>query len=372
MILHVLDPGEAGGRERVVQGLAAAQRRAGRDVAVVAVIEPGTEPAAFAAPLKSAGVEIVYLPVPRRRYLGERAQLARLLSQLRPAVVHTHGYRPDVVDAGVARQLGIPTVTTVHGFTGGDRRNRFYEWTQRRAFRRMDAVVAVSQPLADLLAAHGISRDRIDVVPNGWVELTEPLDRDAARAALGVENRDFHLGWVGRLSHEKGPDLFLQALVQLEDLPFRASIMGSGQESSSLRTRADALGLSDRVRWHGTIRDAVRFFPAFDVLVLTSRAEGTPVVLLEAMAVGVPIVATAVGGVPDLLTHSEAVLVPPGDPEALAAAARRVYGDRAGARARAEAARRRLVSCCDAATWVDRYDSVYSRIRSGPKRALGW
>ena len=93
--------------------------------------------------------------MPGRAYLRERAAIARLLREVRPDVVHTHGYRPDVLDAGVARGQGIAVVTTVHGFTGGGWKNRVYEWLQCRAFRRFDAVVAVSRPLVGLLERRG-------------------------------------------------------------------------------------------------------------------------------------------------------------------------------------------------------------------------
>src|SRR5713101_3623616 len=102
---------------------------------------------------------------------GEEVHVAAMLElgrRLRPAVVHTHGYRPDVVDAGAARRLGIPTVTTVHGFTGGGWKNRFYERVQRRSHRRFDAVVAVSRPLVEQLLRDGVPPRRLHLVQNAW------------------------------------------------------------------------------------------------------------------------------------------------------------------------------------------------------------
>src|SRR5439155_136427 len=111
--------------------------------------------------------------------------MARLCARLQPDVVQTHGYRPDVLDAGAARRLGIPVVTTVHGYTGGSWRNRLYERLQRRAFRRFDAVVAVSQRLADSLTHDGVPRDRVHLIRNAWAGAEPLLDRDAARRAPG-------------------------------------------------------------------------------------------------------------------------------------------------------------------------------------------
>src|SRR5207245_5222223 len=120
--------------------------------------------------------EVLTIAIPRRGYLQERAEVARLCRRLRPDVVHTHGYRADVLDAAIARGLGIPVVSTVHGFTGGDRRNRFYEWLQRRALRRFDAVVAVSRTLVDDLAESGVLGERLPYVQNAWYPPVPPLD----------------------------------------------------------------------------------------------------------------------------------------------------------------------------------------------------
>jgi len=364
VILHIAAPSDVGGLERVVQELAREQHRAGHDVHVAAVL---TEPAVdhpFFAPLVEAGVETHAVVPGPRGYRRERGAVAELCRRLGPTVVHTHGYRPDVLDAGVARRAGIPVVTTVHGFTGGDWKNRVYEWLQCRAFRRFDAVVAVSQPLRTRLVRAGVHPDRIHVVPNAW-RPGPALDRAAARRALGVAPGAFVLGWVGRLSREKGPDVLLDALRDLADLPLVASVIGEGAERRPLLARAQRLGLDGRVRWHGVVPDAASLFAAFDLFVLSSRTEGSPMVVFEAMAARVPVIATDVGGVPEMLSAAEAVLVPPDHPAALAAAIRAAYHAPAGARARAGRARERLCRDFGTAPWCERYDGIYQLVGSG-------
>jgi len=365
VILHVAAPGEFGGLERVVTTLACGLSSQGHDVHVMAVVESGATAQAFLAPLSAVGVRTYTLVVPARSYLRERAAIARLCRQLRPDVVHTHGFRPDVVDAGVARSLGIPVVTTVHGFTGGGWRTRLYEWVQCRALRRFDAVVAVSRPLVERLASAGVPPSRLHEVRNAWRPICPPFDREAARRALGIPRDRFAVGWVGRLSYEKGPDVLLDALPHLSDLPLVASVVGDGVMRIPLHARASGLRLGGRIRWRGAVPDAGRLIPAFDVCVLSSRTEGTPMVLLEAMAAGVPVVATAVGGVPDVVSPAEAVLVRSDDPVALAAAIRGVYWDPATAERRARAARIRLEREFGAAPWLDRYAAIYRLIRRG-------
>jgi glycosyltransferase involved in cell wall biosynthesis len=370
LVLHVVAPSEFGGLERVVQSLARGQAHAGDDVHVAAVLDHASADHPLLGALAAAGVGTHSIVVPRRGYWRERAAMLELCRRLRPAIVHTHGYRPDVLDAGAARRLGIPIVTTVHGFTGGGWKNRLYERLQRRAYRRFDAVVAVSRPLREHLILAGVPAERIHVIQNAWQEDAPPLDRRAARRALGVSADGFRIGWVGRLSGEKAPDVLLDALVHLSDLPLSVSIVGAGQEQQSLFARARRLGVERQLQWHGVIPDVARQFAAFDVFVLSSHTEGTPIVLFEAMAAGVPIVTSSVGGVPDVVSATEAALVPPADPVALAAAIRAIYHDPSLGRARAQRARERLLADFAVPPWIDRYDAIYRLVSDNAPAAV--
>ena len=365
VILHVVAPAEFGGLERVVQILGTGLRGLGHDVHVACVVSDPTTAESFLTPLAEAGVHTDQIVMPSRAYARERAAIAALCRRVKPDAVHTHGYHPDVIDAGVARQIGIPVVTTAHGFTGGGWRNRFYEYLQRRAFRRFDAVVAVSRPLTERLTRAGVQPSRVHTLPNAWRRTAPPLDREAARRALGLSREDFVIGWVGRLSGEKGPDVLLDALPHLNDVPLTVSMVGTGSDYTALQARAAALGVADRIRWHGVVPEADRVFTAFVVHVLSSRTEGTPVVLFEAMAAGVPVVATRVGGVPDVVSREEAVLVESGKPIALADGIRDVYAHPAAAARRARAARVRLERDFGLGPWLDRYVGIYRLVARG-------
>jgi glycosyltransferase involved in cell wall biosynthesis len=367
-VLHIVAPCAVGGLERVVHALAAGQRRAGHRVSVAAVLGDGVGDHPFLRPLADAGIDVVPLRFPSRAYFRERAAVVDICRRIRPHVVHTHGTRVDVVDAGAVRRLGVPTVTTVHGFTGGDWKNRLYERLQRRALRGFDAVVAVSRHLAADLARADVPADRLHVVRNAWPEGEggggePPLLRDRARRMLGVPADRFHIGWVGRLTAEKGADVLLAALDSLRDVPLVVSVLGDGRLRPRLEALAARRGLGERVRWFGTLPAARQLFSAFDVFVLSSRTEGTPIVLFEAMAAGAPIVATAVGGVPDVVSSNEALLVPPEDPVGLAEAIRRVYADATSTATRARAARRRLESEFALAPWLASYERVYRTVQ---------
>jgi glycosyltransferase involved in cell wall biosynthesis len=367
-ILHSTSPARVGGLEEVVIRLASGLRGRGHDVAVAAVFsgDPGTHP--FLDALGAEGVTVHPIVVPPRGYRQEVKALRGLLDSLRPDVLHTHGYRPDVLHAGSARRLGIPAVTTLHGFTGGGWKNRVYERLQLRSVRRSDAVIAVSRPMAERLSAEGVPEGRVHILPNAWSARGEVMEGAEARERLGIPQAAFHVGWVGRLSHEKGADVLVEALRQdalgdLAGLPeIAVSVIGDGPQRAELeRAGLEHPGV-EKVRFHGAVPDAGKLFRAFDLLVLSSRSEGTPIVLFEAMSAGIPIVATTVGGVPDVLGKDDAILVPPEDPVALAKAIRSVMGDPAGARARALHALERVEKDFSPGPWLDRHEALYGSL----------
>jgi glycosyltransferase involved in cell wall biosynthesis len=159
--------------------------------------------------------------------------------------------------------------------------------------------------------------------------------------------------------------VFVRAIAELGDLGLRVVIIGDGPERAGLEALSHSLKLSDRVSFYGTMQDVCHLFPAFDLFVLSSRTEGTPVVLFEAMAANVPVVATQVGGVPDVVRNGqEALLVPPENPLALAEAMRASRNDSEAAERRARVARLRLTKDYSLEPWLDRYEEVYRQLMS--------
>lgn len=342
----------------------------GHRVHVVSAFDIGATGTALAEGVPGVTTHVV--EIPPRRYWRERAAVAAIGRAVGADIVHTHGYRSDVVDGPVSRLLGVPIVTTVHGFAGvglgGSFKGRLFEWLELRAFRRFDAVVAVSKPLAERLTAAQVPAGKISCIQNAWLRSQPLLDRATARSRLGLPARGAVAGWVGRLSREKGPDVFLRALSLLGgDAPV-AAFVGDGPEAASLRAAATALGLQGRIVWCGRVEAAAALLSALDVFVLSSRTEGTPIALFEAMAAGVPVIATGVGGVPDVVSDAEGLLVPSDDPAALAQALRRVFADPVASNARASAAHARLERDFAPGPWLDRYEALYREV-IGARRA---
>lgn len=249
-------------------------------------------------------------------------------------------------------------VSTVHGFTGGDWKNRLYERVQVRALRRFDAVVVVSEALRDRLRRGGVAAERLQLIPNAWIG-SAPMTRMEARFRLGLPQADVVVGWVGRLSVEKGPDIAVRALAELPR-EVSLSFVGEGPERRAAERLAQDLGVGDRIRWHGPMPEAAALLSAFDAVLLSSRTEGTPMVLLEAMAAGVPVAATAVGGIPAALLPGAGRLAEPGSSSALAEAVAAVLAPGTCQAAGGAEVERALGQ--GRARWLERYESVYRSV----------
>jgi glycosyltransferase involved in cell wall biosynthesis len=370
-VLHVIAPAPFGGMESVVGMLAAGHARRGHSIRVATVLSPGRAPHPFVASLELEGVAVIPLHVGDRDYLTERRAIRALCRKYCPDVVHTHGFRPDVVDGWAALTEGIPVVSTCHGFIESNWRGRAFQWLQRRALRRFDAVIAVSASIASKLRASGVPPERIHLLFNAYAEDGKPLSRESARRLLDLPDA-LVIGWVGRLSAEKGPDIALEAFAQLHDRDVRLLIVGEGREQTRLRERAEALGVSERLLWRGMVPNAGKLFPAFDAFLLSSRTEGTPMALLEAMAANVPIVATRVGGVPDVVDSLSAWLIESLDSEGMARALGELLSQPELARARAERALQRLKEHFAIGPWLSQYESIYRAVlRSEMRTTVG-
>jgi glycosyltransferase involved in cell wall biosynthesis len=287
------------------------------------------------------GVELVhprYLAVPGLHwlsgltyYLGVRSTLRALRRTHGPFVLHAHCAYPDAVGAAlVARDIGVPLVVTVHGSDiNASARQRLLRPQIRWALRGANRVLAVSRALQERVAAlTGLAPGRLACIPcAGYApEVFHPRPRGDVRAALGVGAAERLVLFVGHLFPVKAVDVLMRAwglrarrgsLGRDEQLV----LVGDGGERARLERLAREEGVAASVRFLGTLPQArvADWLAAADLLCLPSHSEGSPNVVVEALATGVPVVATRVGGVPDLVSDGvNGVLVPPADPPALA------------------------------------------------------
>jgi glycosyltransferase involved in cell wall biosynthesis len=313
-------PGTVSGPVRQLTALARALRGAGIDCLVVALHRHGQPPSAVAPYLQEAGVQHCVVedhgPVDWRMALT----IGTVLRRWRPSIVQTHGYKATAV-AYLLRRLRAPWhwIGFFHGSTTEPLRARFYHWVDQRLLGAAERVVVMSHAQA---RAFRHCDGRVRVIHNAILALPpagSPGERDRLAALAGDLQRPV-IGVVGRLSQEKGVDLFLDACAVLvrKGLAFSVLVAGDGPGRARLEARCAGLGLEARVRFLGHVYDVDRLYGMLDLLVLPSRSEGLPNTLLEAMRADVPIVATAVGAVPEVVgTSAAARLVAPGSAAAL-------------------------------------------------------
>ena len=293
-------------------------------------------------------------------------ELYRLFRRERPHVVHTHAWGTLIEGLIAARLAGVPVV--VHGEHGTLQLRRRQRLLQRYAWSRVDRVLSVSTRLAERMA-HEVAfpPDQIQTIHNG-VDLSRfqgRMTRDDARRELGLPVDQPIVGAAGRLVAVKDHVSLVDATALLvrEGLRPLTVIAGDGPLRESIQGHASALGIEAHVRLLGHRKDVDTVLAALDMFVLTSRSEGLNNTILEAMAAGLPVVATRVGGADEMVIDGvTGLLVPPGSPENIAAAIRRLMTDASMRSAMGKAGRARAETNFDLAKTVLKYERLYAEL----------
>lgn len=349
---------KVGGAERLVLRLAARQKHDGHDVTLLALADG---PLADELP----GLRLPHLVVNAATTTSRALACARYFERRRFHAVHSHNPSAHRL-GGLARTFSASaTLMTIHG--SGERPLGF---VVRRQWA--DALVAVSDhSRRQFMIRHPAPTTApVFVVRNGVQTDAQPRDRAAVRAELGVGDAPL-LVIVARLDPLKDHETLLEALVRADarTLGWRLLIVGDGDRRGQLESRVVQLGLGQVVRFLGFRRDVIDLVAAADVLTLASVSEGLPLAPLEAMSVGVPVVATAVGGTGEVVRDGvTGLLVPPRDPAGLGTALRRLVGDGA-LRATMGAAGRAMVREHFSLDAMARgYEDIYRNLSSTPRR----
>lgn len=361
-----------GGLPRVVVTLARTLDPERFDVSVLCMRGRG----GLAEELEEAGIPVRLVPSPRQPDRLATLRVARILRKERVDVLHTHNTQPFLEGGLAALLVGVRAhIHTDHGREFPDRRR--YMWAERLMSRFAHRVVGVSEQTSrQLVRWEKIDPRKVTTIENGvdGMPFRRSRDPDAVRAALGLGPDALVVGTVARFQPEKGVDVLLRALpsVVREEPRAVCLIVGYGPAEPELRELALELGLGERVRFLGARSDVPELLSTFDCYALPSRREGLPMVILEAMAAGCPIVATRVGGVPGAIEDGETGdLVPPEEPAAMAAAILAQLRDPERRRAYAGQARRRFRDRFSATAMARRYEALYLEAAGEPDDVAG-
>lgn len=364
--------GTGGGPEKtILQGAAAADPS--RYAVTVCYLRDREDPL-FGIGERAGGLGIDYEEISERHSLdsGVYKSLRRLVRQRGIRIVHSHDYKTDILALLLARAEPVVPLATVHGWTGHSRRERWlYYPLDKRALVRFPRLIAVSGTIRSELLRRGVRSERVTTILNGidpQAFRRDPAREPQVRSALGLEPDDVVIGAVGRLEPQKRFDRLLEVFAALRKnrSNLRLLLVGEGSARGELEALARRLGVEEDCRILGHRADVADLHHAFDLFVQSSDYEGTPNVVLEAMALGTPVVATAAGGTAELIEDGvEGLIVPPGDPVRLQEAIERALADREATLRRAAAARTRIEGPLSFTSRMRAVERIYDELASG-------
>ena len=276
---------------------------------------------------RRAGLTVEVIHEKRRFDWGVLAQLKQLFAAYQPDLVETHSVKSHFLVTLLGRARPRPWIAFHHGYTDENFKMRTYNSLDSYSLRRSDRLVTVCEAFVPELERRGVARSKVDILHNSinpaWSAAPDEVTQ--LRASLGLAPGVVRILAAGRLSREKGHATLIEGVADVKrqrpDLAFEVLLAGDGPLRESLVALAKARGVEAVIRFVGQVNNIQAFFGVADIMVLPSFSEGSPNVVLEAMAARVPVVATRVGGVPEILRDREtALLTPPGDSKALTAA----------------------------------------------------
>lgn len=363
-VLVVINELELGGAERLVHDQLIHPAFTA-DVKVICLDRMGP----LAESLLARGVDVQLLGMRGRLDIRAIPRLRRVFRAWCPDVVHLHLARSGILGRLASVRMPHRLVYTEHNIWS--RYPRLIRHANASTFHLNHGVAAVSKAVRDQILA-GLrwppDTSRVAVIGNAVdVDQIEKsaLTRSDSRHRMGVPDDALVVGNIANLFARKGQEFLIMAAAEIcrRDNRVRFVVIGEGDEREALERQIHRLGLEEHVLLLGAVRDAYRLLRGFDVFVLSSRFEGMPVALLEAMALGIPAVATSVGGIPEVIIQGETgIVVPPEDVSSLEAALTRFLSDAEFRRSAGEAARRRVAERYSMPAFVQAYDALYRSV----------
>jgi glycosyltransferase involved in cell wall biosynthesis len=357
-VLHLSSSSGLGGAEMIVSRLIQVLDRK-RFRSIVCLFRPGW----LKEQCERNGIDTHVMEMKGMFDVGWIRNVCRLVRSEGVALIHTHEFTGNTYGALIARLTGVPSVATVHG------KNYYWEQSKRRvAYRlvsRIGTMVTVSEDLKRFITKNvGVPEKRIKVIYNGQEAIPHVRqdEKQRLRAELGLKENESVIGTVGSLYPVKGHEYLLEAIPRvLRFYPYtRFLIIGRGQLESQIKEELKLRGLENHVHILGFREDVAALLALIDVFVLPSLSEGLSIALLEAMAAGKPVIATDVGGNPELVVDgANGFTIPPRDSEALAAKLCLLLGKKDLIQKLGENGRRRVQQCFSLQAMASNYEILY-------------
>lgn len=321
-IVYTISSSGVFGAENIVINEARILREKGFRIGFVLIHPQGDN--VFLDKIKELGFSCHHLVSNRKFDFGAIFKLKNILKREKCNLVHSNKYKADIISLIAARMMGIPIITTVHGWCSEDLKARIYEKMQAFSWRFFNQVICVSEFYRQKALSFGVSKDKVTVVHNSIVTGDYKTIQSKGTYLLdkyGIPADHFVIGIIGRLSLEKGHCYFIEAANKLaQKIPnISFVIAGDGKEKQNIKELIDKFNLEKRVYMLGHIKNIKEIYALSNAVVISSLREGLPTVLLEAMLYGIPVVATRVGGIPEVIQDKiEGLLVPAEDSQAIA------------------------------------------------------
>jgi len=368
-ILHFIDSEGVYGAERVILNLSQKMREQPEFIPVIGCIVSNihaTNPLYDAA--LAAGIEAHKIVIANSKLLRDIPRAAEQLTSLGISLIHSHGYKPSVFGFFIARRAGIPIISTCHLWFNpkqGPLKMRVMIWMEKKLYRYFPKIIAVSDPIKDILAQAGLPPQKLDLVRNGVDIVDAQLNAEQKarlRAQLGLAADDLVILNSGRLARQKAQWILVQAasILQQQGRKIQVLIVGEGALRAELEAQIAQENLSTCVKLLGFRSDINQLLAISDIFALPSLDEGMPMSLLEAAAATKPIVATAVGDIAKLVRQGESgIIIPTENPQALAEAIATLQDDPAFAQRLAESANRQMRAEYSSDAMCTRYQTIY-------------
>ena len=367
----VIDTLKVGGAQRLISAYAASAAAHGISPVVITLTPDGTP--FLLDSIRTAGVKLISLRAPSLFDLRRLRRLIQIFQEEKVELVQTHLIYSNILGTLAAHFAGVPVIATLHSTSvHGDWKSKILQQIQNVVLRFFATrILAVGQMVADLNQGN-YGRRKVDVIPNGIPKPKFPQgqERERMRREITADGADGIIITVGRFSRAKGYEDMIEALRLLQQNASKPKLVmvGSGSTIDTVKNQIRELDLNQSVILAGEREDIPELLAMSDVYASSSHREGLPLAVLEAMMAGLPVVATAVGDIPNVVTQETGVVVPPHRPELLAAALEDLLKDPKKRHSMGQAAYRRAMSEYSVDAWMKKHLALYHEVLSSRRQ----